>query len=465
MGRTLKDEAAVPAPGDLAAWKQEDYRLSERFADHLKHGERPSSPRAIRRYFDDSDAIHFFRKHEQRGVAAAYSSWGMLDYRPTKASQTRAEQLLAEGLPPAQAVLLQARMEAYPTLYRVVEHYRQKGAVDLEDVLLGGSVTIHDRVLSQHVQNGLFLAARAFPAGQYHFLEMVGPPLGIGQGMSAVDFLQDSGMVFTREGLKRDAHKFGWLWAWSDEWEANWRQPQLRNMEGHEMLFHTASFSVSDAAAVRKTLLGRRDIDYDENADELVWSRAAGKHTPHDTVTIARLAFVGDELVLTANSTERFAEAREWLTQLPGVTFLSVTTREALAASEDRPLDDRLSKPQSAELTPEMVAALQEKLRSYYMGWLDMPLPMLGGRTPRQTCQSLEGRERVAMLIRTIPEPMSPVPVSVPRQAMLQALGIATGQNMRAELAPSREVTSKVGRNERCPCGSGRKFKHCCGGR
>ena len=30
--------------------------------------------------------------------------------------------------------------------------------------------------------------------------------------------------------------------------------------------------------------------------------------------------------------------------------------------------------------------------------------------------------------------------------------------------APDREVTkTKVGRNERCPCGSGRKYKHCHG--
>jgi uncharacterized protein len=28
--------------------------------------------------------------------------------------------------------------------------------------------------------------------------------------------------------------------------------------------------------------------------------------------------------------------------------------------------------------------------------------------------------------------------------------------------APTRRQTSKVGRNEPCPCGSGRKYKHCC---
>ena len=25
------------------------------------------------------------------------------------------------------------------------------------------------------------------------------------------------------------------------------------------------------------------------------------------------------------------------------------------------------------------------------------------------------------------------------------------------------EINQKVGRNEKCPCGSGKKYKHCCG--
>jgi uncharacterized protein YecA (UPF0149 family) len=31
-------------------------------------------------------------------------------------------------------------------------------------------------------------------------------------------------------------------------------------------------------------------------------------------------------------------------------------------------------------------------------------------------------------------------------------------------LAPARRTEAKVGRNAPCPCGSGKKYKHCCGG-
>jgi uncharacterized protein len=29
-------------------------------------------------------------------------------------------------------------------------------------------------------------------------------------------------------------------------------------------------------------------------------------------------------------------------------------------------------------------------------------------------------------------------------------------------MAPRRRGTAKIGRNDPCPCGSGRKYKHCC---
>jgi preprotein translocase subunit SecA len=37
------------------------------------------------------------------------------------------------------------------------------------------------------------------------------------------------------------------------------------------------------------------------------------------------------------------------------------------------------------------------------------------------------------------------------------------GSELTLDLAPVRRDTPKVGRNEPCPCGSGKKFKNCCG--
>jgi preprotein translocase subunit SecA len=41
--------------------------------------------------------------------------------------------------------------------------------------------------------------------------------------------------------------------------------------------------------------------------------------------------------------------------------------------------------------------------------------------------------------------------------------GDGEGNELRLDLAPARRELPKVGRNEPCPCGSGKKFKNCCG--
>ena len=224
-----------------------------------------------------------------------------------------------------------------------------------------------------------------------------------------------------------------------------------------------------------QALLHRKEINHDEQEDEFVWSKATGKGSKMlgGSVTLGRIAFIGDELLLTANSAKRFTTGRKWLVKLPGVVFGNVVTRPVNEPAKDRPLDERISKPEPVEMTPELTAAVQEMMNKQYMGWLDTPLPVLRGKTPRQACQTSDGRRQVTMLIRTTPDPMGPAPVRVPRQAMLRELGLAqesspepaSGSPSPAppEPGPAASLRGKVGRNDPCPCGSGKKYKKCCG--
>jgi len=465
----------VPAPDDLMGWKEADCRLAGRFAEYLQFKDRLWSPRAVRRYFDDDNLEYFFKKHKERAVVQAYTAWGILDYRPTKASKTHAEKMLAESLPEPEAILLRARMEAFPTLYRVAGHNPKSGTINLEDILLGGDVTVHDLLMSENIQNSLFLSGRTFPVGCFHFIELAGPPLGPGIGMEAVEFLHDCGMEFTPEGLRRDAHKFGWLWGWIDEWQANWKPPHLCNTDGDDLLWHTASFSVDNPLDVRRVVLQRQDVEYDDQEEEFVWTKETGRGAKMlgGPVTLGRIEFVGDELVLTVNSAKRFAKARKWIEKLPGVVFLNVKTRRWDERDKDRPMDERISKPEPVEITPELAVSLQEMIDKQYMGWIDMALPILGGKTPRQACRTPGGRQQVTILIRTMPDPMGDAPVRIHREAMLCELGLTTESLISRPLSPQMSQRSKpveaispngkIGRNDPCPCGSGMKYKKCCG--
>ncbi|MBM4026032.1 MAG: DUF2384 domain-containing protein [Planctomycetes bacterium] len=482
LGEDTVEEVQIPAPDDLKGWKEADQRLYGRFVQRVRSDRRLRSTRAIKRYFNDDDFDYYVREHEKQGVLGAFMAWTLLDYRPTKKGKTHTERMLEEDLPEGQATLLRARMEAWPTLYRVAGHDPKTGTIDLEDVLLGGAVTVQDQLMSENIEDNVFFAARVFPAGRFHFVELAGPPLGAGMGQEAVEFLRRCGMEFTPAGLRRDAHMFGWLWRWIDEWQATRKPMELRNTDGEKFLWHTASFSVADPVATRETLLRRADIDYDERAEELVWSKPAGpdNRVMGDTVTLGRIEFVGEELVLTVNSVKRLALGRQWLEKLPGVVFKSVRTRRWDEAEKDRPLDERIAVPAPVEMTPEFNAAVQEMMNKHYMSWIDTPLPVLGGRTPRQACQTEAGRQQVTMLIRTMPDPMGRGTVRVPREAMRRELGLAAESTPRPAAKPASAAAMptppsvpvqavpapthpKVARNGPCPCGSGRKYKKCCG--
>ncbi|MFC1636416.1 YecA family protein [Planctomycetota bacterium] len=470
-----KWSAKVPTSDDLKGWKEADLRLTRRFADYLQSEDRPWSARATKRYFGDDNLEYFLTKHKERAVVQAYTAWCVLDYRPNKTSKTHAEKMLEQGLPEPEATLLRARMEAFPTLYRVADHNPKAGTIDLEDILVSGKVTVHDRLMSESIENNLFLSGRTFPVGHFHFIELGGPPLGPAMGMEAIEFLRDRGIEFTPEGLRRDAHKFGWLWDWIDEWQANWRPPHLCNTDGDDFVWHTASFSIVDPGTVRRALLRQQNIEYDDEEAEFIWVKRHGKGAKvlGGPVTMGRIELIGDELVLTVNSAKRLTKARKWLERIPGVSFQSVETSRWDERDEDRPMDERLSKPEPVEITPELAVSLQEMIDAQYMEWIDTALPILGGKTPRQACRIPGGRQQVSILIRTMPDPMGDASVRIPREAMLRELGLTTESliSRPVDLQMSRlpkpvsagSPTGKVGRNDPCPCGSGRKYKKCCG--
>lgn len=441
------DTNSLPSPDDLDGWKAASHALAQRFA-HRVRSRGLNTSGALKQYFGCKNGEYFLEKYDRMGVTQAFVEWLVQDYRPifpgkskvrggksrkrrsrakVRRGKTQAEKMLAAGLPAAEQKLLESRLQAHPTFFRAVG-VEAGVSLTVEDILLGGKLTIHDRLLSGCVREGHYLVGRAFRAGGFHFFSPVGPLLPPWWAMDAVEFLERNDMRLTREGLIRDVHKFGWLWDWMDERAKEGDRPHLCNTDGDDLVWHTASFSVSDENAVRDALSKRDDIDYDEENDEYMWFRYQGDDAmiPGDTLNLGSLNFVLGELVLQVNSSRRLEAAGKWLEKLPGVRYLAAKKRDFNEDPRETPMDDKMGPKESVEMTPEVVSYVSEMMHQHYMKWLDTSLPMLGGKTPRQMCRTKAGRKKVAMLIRTIPTPVgnAGVDVDVPRQEMLRELGL-----------------------------------------
>ena len=82
-------------------------------------------------------------------------------------------------------------------------------------------------------------------------------------------------------------------------------------------------------------------------------------------------------------------------------------------------------------------------------------LSYLGSRWKLERAQTMHGAEAAASSLSATPDAGNGV-----RQA--QDAAIEASQTSEKRKDPVRNVGKKVGRNDPCPCGSGKKFKACC---
>lgn len=407
------DMNILPASDDLAGWKMAEHVLSERISYRIRSS-RLVNPALLKQYFGCKNDDYLLDKYADLAVVHAFTEWVVDDYRPILRSpdkkkkgkskrrrkairrgKTLAEKMLAAGLPVAEAKVLEECSQANPSIFIIIS-VDPGVSLTVEDILLGGERLIHDKMLSGCVQPGQCLTGRAFPVGQFYFFTPMGPSLPNSLAMEAADYLESLGVEFTHEGLLRGANKFGWLWDWYDDQSSEGYMPQIQNTDGDELLWQTASFSIADEQVVREALTTREDIDYDDENDEYLWFRCQGKDAviPGDTLSLGRMRFVMDELILDVNSAERLRSARKWLEEITGVKYQGVRTQDITDMSRDIPMDDRMGSEESVEMTPELASSLNKYFHDHYMKWLDMSLPILDGKTPRQACKTKAGRQK-----------------------------------------------------------------------
>jgi len=89
-----------------------------------------------------------------------------------------------------------------------------------------------------------------------------------------------------------------------------------------------------------------------------------------------------------------------------------------------------------------------------------------GQSNPLQEYQK-EGYEMFLIMIQAIEEEVATHIMKAQVQSNLQREAVAVGQavNSKEESTKKTQVKTeeKIGRNEPCPCGSGKKYKNCCG--
>jgi hypothetical protein len=431
LARKLEAERELfaPMPKTLSDWKDAERSFTAQIIGEVNRST-AASDRAITRYFGSAViADEVLRECGGLLPLDGFFEWAFADYRATSRSKTLLEKRrLRRGITSREYALIEARTEATLSLYRIVSS--QPGAtLEVEDLLTGARSTVHDRALSGCDVEGTVFPLRLLRLGEWTCCIVAGPALGPLQLGRVLHELEAQGVELTPEGLRRESHLLGRLWQLeldSRRDSARGKAPvDLRNTDGEKLEWITATFRVADVPVLRAAFQVRPDVDFDLATNAGCWTRP-GAPAPGfgENTVLAHLDLLGEELVVEVNSRRRLARVREWVGRIPGVAFERFTTKEA--SSKSAPLDDRLeSKGKPEPLPPELRAQLESMQREYARRWLDTPVPALQNQTPRAACQTPEGRRRVAILIRTMPDMTIPGGrLPAPRGELLKELGV-----------------------------------------
>jgi SEC-C motif/Protein of unknown function (DUF2384) len=171
----------------------------------------------------------------------------------------------------------------------------------------------------------------------------------------------------------------------------------FRTAEGDEIVFASAVFDVRDREALERALASHPDLDRQDDGS-YAWRGPGGDEDFRRGLG----AFVLDErrVVLETTSKPRAERGRAFLEALAGdaVRHRATSFESVERARERRPVrppreEDKIP----SEVQAEIVGAYYDK---HYRGWVDTPLPALGGQTPRAAARSKTGRPRVVALLK-----------------------------------------------------------------
>jgi hypothetical protein len=185
--------------------------------------------------------------------------------------------------------------------------------------------------------------------------------------------------------------------------EARPTLPQaLRNTDNDPFLLTTDRFDIAPGmrSAVEANLVTIPGSEPPEPGDDppaYVFVRKA-KESSQSNVIVGHATIAGQTLTVETNSIKRADALRARIEQACGDAIRHRIRDHADPLSKASPRPHRVNPP--TPLPPEHALALREQMKRHYTQWLDLPIPALKGKTPRQAARTKKGRAEVDLLLR-----------------------------------------------------------------
>jgi hypothetical protein len=186
--------------------------------------------------------------------------------------------------------------------------------------------------------------------------------------------------------------------------------PKLQNTDGEDLLITVDRFEFDpslrgEIEAALTTIEGVKPHQAGEVDGSYLFGRLGSPSRPSLQDTVLGNALVGDgKLRLETNSVERADRIRKQIEAACGerIRHRSREHSDPVALMGRRKVAPGPGEGQPMPSSDEANALILDFKQKHYADWLDMPLPALGGKTPRAAVRTKAGREQVDLLLKEI---------------------------------------------------------------
>lgn len=200
---------------------------------------------------------------------------------------------------------------------------------------------------------------------------------------------------------------------------ASIRPPSLSNTDGDPLSLHTLHYSISNPKDAFDALCDLcvtespeellKNANYTENGDlagvTIPWSRLeTAKATPMSNTILGYIDIEGNSMTVDVNSEKRAEIIKDIIEDvMADRAKYKTTTLKPLHDPSEGADDDEYTMAEHDRLMQD--PAVREHMENMFLDhwgqWVDTPIPILDGQTPREAAKSANGREKVDALIRS----------------------------------------------------------------
>ena len=266
-------------------------------------------------------------------------------------------------------------------------------------------VVVHEVSGTSGLRIGAQIGVRLMQVEDHYELSGAAYPFSPLWGARLVERMRES----RKRYKKRPAEWPGYLSSLiRDEWLKQYINPMpipkmIDTHSGDPVLLITDHYSVRDWDALEKVLTSQGDVEGDRQSG---WNRIIEcKYDQTRSTASINIGTGADKIELFYKTRNYADQGRHWFDALagPAVQFKRRVMSDPKGALSKMAAG---KSPGAAtgvpDLPPDMLAeAVSNAVRRMYADWADVPIPALGGKSPREAIKTAAGLERVKGLLRT----------------------------------------------------------------